>query len=1092
MAFTLTAQDVAWLTALIRGEPVAEGLPGYRSLSGFGNNLQNPTFGAADNPFVRITDARYGAFNPSIGTNGLGNYDINPIFKGLDPRAISNVIGQQEANLPKAAGGANLLFSAFGQYVDHGLDFLAKGKSGTVLIGAPGVTPAPGSNNPADLTRGTVVGFDENLLPQHLNKTANFVEQSQAYGSNDLVGIFLREADGTGGITANLAVGRRDPSSPDFSLLPSLRELILQHWENNTLFSSGNFSQTFQQVYPTLVQNGVIDAAVAKELYSDFMNTGQPLLIDLNPFISPLDHIVAGDGRVNENVTLTAIHTVWARNHNFHVENLSEAGFTGTPEELFQAAKLINEAEYQRVVFTEFTDVLLGGMRGSGSHGWDGYDPNVNPAISHEFAAAAYRFGHSIVTQTIQVANADGQITDIALFDAFLNPTNDGQFQFNGQPVSPQVLAQFGYVPQPGYEQIGVGSILKGISQQAAEEADVNVVDALRNDLVRVSADLFSFNVARGRDVGLGTLNQVRQSLVNSDSPYIKEAISWAGNLSPYTSWEDFQARNNLSDGLIAQFKVAYPDLVLDPADIAAFTAANPDIELVNGNTVKGIDRVDLWVGGLAEAHINGGMVGQSFWVILHEQFDRLQEADRFYYLDRVENFDFYNLIDGGVEGGFGAIIARNTGMDWNGGNVFLADPMVLTYVPPVTLDVPPVTPEVPPFTPEVPPVTPEVPEVPVVPPDTDGPTVVSFTPADGALAVDVAASIVIAFSEAIKLGTGTIEILTAEEEPVETFDVSSNRISVSGNLLTIDPSASLASGTLYLVKLPLGVVTDLTGNAYAGADGYDFTTMVNTIVGNSLSNELIGSAGRDEIFGHSGNDVLEGAAGNDDLNGGSGTDKMSGGAGNDSYYVDNSRDRVVEIVNQGSDTVISTLSRYTLGANVENLAYAGTGAFAGAGNELDNEITGGVGNDRLIGRVGNDALYGLGGDDRLFGDEGDDKLFGGTGNDNMNGGAGKDTFVFNTALGAGNVDRISGFSVADDTIELSKSVFSSLELGALGANAFRLGTAATEADDRIILNSKTGELMYDADGLGGASAVRFATLSATNGIVGASDFIII
>ena len=106
MAFTLTAQDVAWLTALIRGEPVADSVPGFRSLNGLGNNLLNPTFGAADNPFLRITDARYGAFNPSIGTNGLGNYDINPIFNGLDPRAISNVIGQQEANLPKAASGA--------------------------------------------------------------------------------------------------------------------------------------------------------------------------------------------------------------------------------------------------------------------------------------------------------------------------------------------------------------------------------------------------------------------------------------------------------------------------------------------------------------------------------------------------------------------------------------------------------------------------------------------------------------------------------------------------------------------------------------------------------------------------------------------------------------------------------------------------------------------------------------------------------------------------------------------------------------------------------------------------------------------------
>ena len=106
----------------------------------------------------------------------------------------------------------------------------------------------------------------------------------------------------------------------------------------------------------------------------------------------------------------------------------------------------------------------------------------------------------------------------------------------------------------------------------------------------------------------------------------------------------------------------AYPDLVLDtPEEIAAFVAANPDITLVNGNTVKGIDRVDLWVGGLAETHINGGVVGQTFWVVLHEQFDRLQEGDRLYYTDRFDNFDFYENIVDGQE--FSDIIARNTGL---------------------------------------------------------------------------------------------------------------------------------------------------------------------------------------------------------------------------------------------------------------------------------------------------------------------------------------------------------------------------------------------------------------------------------------------
>ena len=75
-----------------------------------------------------------------------------------------------------------------------------------------------------------------------------------------------------------------------------------------------------------------------------------------------LDHYVAGDGRANENFALTSIHTIWARNHNHHVEGLKAAGFEGTDEELYQAAKMVNEAEYQRVVFDEYVDVLLGGL----------------------------------------------------------------------------------------------------------------------------------------------------------------------------------------------------------------------------------------------------------------------------------------------------------------------------------------------------------------------------------------------------------------------------------------------------------------------------------------------------------------------------------------------------------------------------------------------------------------------------------------------------------------------------------------------------------------------------------------------------------
>lgn len=661
-AFEYTASDLSGLKALVNGLQPDFGdddvVPtGVRNLSGHGNNIANPNWGAADEPFIRITTPHYGA------PDANGNLAINPLFAGLDPRVISDLIGTQEAGLPDAGNDANIFFMAMGQYIDHGLDFIGKGGNGTIQIGAAG-GGAPGSNNPADLTRATVDGYDANGIPQHINHTSPFVDQNQAYGSNTLVGQFLREGNGSGGLGAHLLAGAPDPSSPAFNLLPTLRELIQHHWANNTLFTDDQGNQVrFQDYFAGLVDaNGTIDSAQLPGMISSFMGSGHALLLDTNPYINVLDHYVAGDGRANENFALTSIHTIWARNHNHHVEALEAAGFQGTAEELFQAAKIINEAEYQRVVFKEYADTLLGGLRGqNATHGFQGYDPTVNPGISHEFASAVFRFGHSLIGQTMTILDADGNPTEVSLFDAFLNPTNDE----DAFTLPLATLAQYNYVPQPGYEQHGVSNVIGGIVSQPAEDVDVNLVDAIRNDLVRISADLFTFNQARGWDVGIGTLNQVRRDLMNSTDPHVQESVGYAGDLSPYTSWQDFQARNGLSNAVIAQFMQAFPDLVLASADIAAFHAINPDIEVAmqpNGTgIVKGIDRVDLWLGGLAEAHINGGIVGQTYWVVLHDQFDRLQDGDRFYYVDRLDEFDFYqNFIDGQE---FADIIARNTGM---------------------------------------------------------------------------------------------------------------------------------------------------------------------------------------------------------------------------------------------------------------------------------------------------------------------------------------------------------------------------------------------------------------------------------------------
>ncbi|MGD9978957.1 MAG: calcium-binding protein, partial [Hyphomonadaceae bacterium] len=99
-------------------------------------------------------------------------------------------------------------------------------------------------------------------------------------------------------------------------------------------------------------------------------------------------------------------------------------------------------------------------------------------------------------------------------------------------------------------------------------------------------------------------------------------------------------------------------------------------------------------------------------------------------------------------------------------------------------------------------------------------------------------------------------------------------------------------------------------------------------------------------------------------------------------------------------------------------------------------------------------------------------------GSDRLAGGAGADAFVFSTALGAGNVDEITDFSVVDDTIQLDRSIFTAIGSGALDPDAFHIGSAAADAEDRIVYNSATGALYYDADGSGAGAAVLFATLS--------------
>ncbi len=248
------------------------------------------------------------------------------------------------------------------------------------------------------------------------------------------------------------------------------------------------------------------------------------------------------------------------------------------------------------------------------------------------------------------------------------------------------------------------------------------------------------------------------------------------------------------------------------------------------------------------------------------------------------------------------------------------------------------------------------------------------------------------------------------------------------------------------------------------GGDGHD------SLTGNEADNVLTGG---------NGNDSLTGNGGNDSLIGNGGADRMTGGAGNDIYSVSSSGDKVIEAAGGGVDTVRSAID-YRLGDTVENLVLTGT-AVEGWGNKDANSLTGNAAANLLVGGAGND---------RIAGDAGNDRIGGGTGKDVLDGGAGRDTFFFDASAGSANADTILAFSAPDDTLFLDRRVFTKLAAGALGPDAFRSGTAAADADDRIVYDQATGKIFYDKDGAGGAAGLLFATVDPGTALTHA-DFMI-
>ena len=664
------------------------------------------------------------ASNPAALAVATAQTNEEPVADPLGTLPIGNVAPDVGLSAP-----FNSMFTFFGQFFDHGLDLVTKG-GGTVFVPLQpdDALFVPGSStNFMALTRATnqpgpngILGDDDDVQ-EGTNTTTPFVDQNQTYTSHPSHQVFLREYEmqvPTGGGPARpLSTGRMIDGGGSIGGVPvrnignwgevkaqarTMLGIALADIDvfNVPLLATDPYGRFLRgpNGFPLMMManNTVVEGNPAAPITTvSSRKTGHGFLDDIahaaNPSVAGYNqalleaHFVTGDGRGNENIALTAVHTVFHLEHNrlreymdvsindpafgltaaeraaWHADAPQPPAGSGWTygERLFQAARFATEMQYQHLVFEEFARKISPSINPFIGDGIN-FVANINPAISAEFAHQVYRLGHSMLTETIERVNTNGSVNNISLLDAFLNPLAFN----NGGPAGTLTAAQ------------AAGSIFTGMTRQVGNEIDEFVTEAVRSRLVGLPLDLAVLNIARGRSEGVASLNSVRRQLFQASGDFA---------LVPYDSWFDFGFGIKHPESLV-NFIAAYgqhPTLT-DPASPAApLTVAQrraaAQALLNDANFMfapasqSGLDDVDLWMGGLAEKQTPfGGLLGTTMNYVFEMQLESLQNADRFYYLERLDGLNFLSQLEANS---FVELVQRNTTLNGAAGADVFARP---------------------------------------------------------------------------------------------------------------------------------------------------------------------------------------------------------------------------------------------------------------------------------------------------------------------------------------------------------------------------------------------------------------------------------
>lgn len=422
-----------------------------------------------------------------------------PAGQGLpSPRYISNIISKQHIDVPNSKGLTEF-FVFFGQFLDHNIVATPVDRSKPMPIPIPSDDPI-------------FFNFSGGVLPFHRSEVGQVLAGHSAVRPVNSV---------TSPIDLSAVYGSDE-----------MRAGKLRSFQGGKLLTSnGDF----------LPRNtvGLFNAPSSEDKY-----------------------FVAGDHRANEHPALTSLHTLFVREHNRLCDEL-KAVFPGVnDEDLYQMARKINGAQYQKIVYEQFIPALSG----RSFDRYRGFNSRVDPTVSDIFSTAAFRVGHTLVGN-------------------FVN--RRGPFMSPMSPLSMREMFFRSYEVMGG----GIEPFLRGAIDSRAQQIDTLVVDALRNFLFsdvpeEGGFDLVALNLQRGRDHALPSYNDIRRIF----------------RLRPRRSFREITRNINLQLALFHLYGTP--------------------------------DRVEAWVGMMAEDHVPGAAAGETLLVVWAAEFARLRDGDRFFYLE--------------------------------------------------------------------------------------------------------------------------------------------------------------------------------------------------------------------------------------------------------------------------------------------------------------------------------------------------------------------------------------------------------------------------------------------------------------------------